>query len=99
MKKITSVECGDWHLGWGLGGHNKIGELRVEGDVFTWQGRCQGRHGQKGRTYTVQFKLTGWYGEEPYVWNHDQIEYIGDERGLPAFSELRPAIDKLIKTE
>ena len=42
----TSVNCGDWHLGWGYGGYNKIGKLSLQDDgSFLWKGYSQGRHG------------------------------------------------------
>ena len=48
------TDCGDWHLGWGFGGHNKVGKLRMIDTpnkdgvaTFEWKGRSQGRHGQK----------------------------------------------------
>jgi len=50
-KIINSTSCGDWHLGWGYGGHDKVGKLSIESlpDCpvnFIWQGKSQGRHGR-----------------------------------------------------
>ena len=47
LKKSVSTGCGDWHLGWGYGGHDKLGKLSFDGEIFTWTGSSQGRHGQK----------------------------------------------------
>ena len=97
---MKPIQCGDWHLGWGLGGHDKVGKLRYDREtkMFTWNGRCQGRHGQMGRAYQVEFKLTEWYGEEPRNYEHDCIEYIGNHHhyGLPAWSCLQPVIEQLL---
>lgn len=42
-----TINCGDWHLGWGFGGSDKIGRLSSEDGInFTWKGYSQGRHGQ-----------------------------------------------------
>lgn len=51
MKTLIRVNCGDWHKGWGYGGHDKIGKLEIikETDCpinFYWKGYSQGRHGQ-----------------------------------------------------
>ena len=99
-KKTNEVDCGDWWLGWGYGGNNKIGKLSLEDGVFTWKGHCQGRHGQVGSKYSVQFKLTEWYGEEPHNYEHDWIEYVGERKDrLPAWSELSKAIEILRQTQ
>jgi len=54
MTKRTNyvTNCGDWHLGWGFGGSDKIGKLRMTAPPddngfaeFEWKGRSQGRHG------------------------------------------------------
>lgn len=47
--KPLKTNCGDWHLGWGLGGNDKIGKLSLDVETmkFTWEGYSQGRHGQK----------------------------------------------------
>lgn len=50
MKTIKKIGCGDWHKGWGYGGHNKVGNLEIitEPDCpinFLWRGHSQGRHG------------------------------------------------------
>ena len=51
MSKTKSISCGDWHLGWGYGGNDKIGRLSSDDGVnFTWKGSSQGRHGQKWNT-------------------------------------------------
>lgn len=43
---MKTVNCGDWHLGWGFGGHDKVGKLSTENcKTFTWKGNSQGRHG------------------------------------------------------
>jgi hypothetical protein len=95
-KKTNTTSCGDWHLGWGYI-NNKLGDLSLDEGVFTWKGHCQGRHGQKGSTYSTSFKLTEWYNEDPHNSEHDWIEYVEKNGGLPAWSELQPAIEILLK--
>lgn len=65
-KKLTTVQCGDWHLGWGFGGNNNIGKLTLEGDTFTYKGERQGRHGQNYGSVNRSWKIT------------DPIPYIMD---------------------
>lgn len=94
MKKknnSNSVYCGDWELGWGYG-YNKIGKLTLVEDVFTWRGHCQGRHGQRGSIYFVDFKLAPEGSEY-------KIEYLNGQRGLPAWSELKKGIDQLLTNQ
>lgn len=51
MKKPKNkINCGDWHLGWGIG-YTQLGNLEisiVDGAPinFIWRGKSQGRHGQ-----------------------------------------------------
>jgi len=55
-----SISCGDWGLGWGSGGKNKIGKLKCEGEnIFVWRGHSQGRHGQRwNKGAWVRFSVT-----------------------------------------
>ena len=80
MKEVKT-SCSDWHLSWGFGGNDHLGELRTEDGInFIWSGRRQGRHGQKIRTlYHVEF-------------TEDNIS--GD---MPARSEVTKAIEVLKK--
>ena len=104
--KVTSVNCGDWHKGWGFGGHDKLGKLHIEivEDCpvnFIWRGKSQGRH---GRTWNhgamVRFMLTfrglriteqkGGYPD------HDEILKAANtllrEHNLPELSEEKTEI-------
>jgi hypothetical protein len=85
MKKLLSIGCGDWHLGWGFAGDDKIGKLFLNDDgTYTWKGHRQGRHGQIIKSkYSRTFN---WDGEKP----------IGDDIShLPAYSEVQKAIETL----
>ena len=96
---MKAIQCGDWHLGWGFGYHNKIGKLSLDQNTFTWTGRCQGRHGQKGAMYSTSFRLTEYYGEEPRNYEHDWIEYVDNNGSTPVWSELSVAIAELLLTD
>ena len=86
MGKVKKVECGDWYLGWGFGGHNKLGKLETteEPDIYIWKGHAQGRHGQilHKRTTTVFSYIDG------------EIKIISGHL-LPQYSEVIKAIDIL----
>jgi len=54
MKKKKSINCGDWSLGWGYGGHDKVGRMTIgtneNGEAvneFHWKGESNGRHGTR----------------------------------------------------
>ena len=85
MRKSTN--CGDWHLGWGYGGSDKIGKLSTEDGVsFEWKGYSQGRHGQKWNSgASVKFH----YNEDG--------EIVEDERNgnIPRWSEIDKAAKEL----
>lgn len=84
--KTISVSCGDWHLGWGYGGHDKIGKLSFnpETNQFIWSGSSQGRHGQK------------WNAGAVLVMNKD-LKVVSSKGGHPAWGEIMAAIDLLKK--
>ncbi len=83
MKPKKSINCGDWHKGWGFGGNDKVGKLSIEtlSDCpinFVWAGHSQGRHGQTwNRGAKVRFmvidtglKITERKGSYP---DYDQV--------------------------
>lgn len=85
MKKI-SVSCGDWHLGWGLGGKNKVGKLSTEDlKTFTWDGYSQGRHGQKSNS-GAQFVFT---------LDKGSIVEVSRKGLIPLTSELLKSVESL----
>ena len=82
----TSVNCGDWHLGWGYGGYNKIGKLRAEGDgIFLWKGYSQGRH---GRTWNkgafARFRMVD-----------GRISILEQKGSMPIFQEVLNSLKEL----
>ena len=95
--KAKSIQCGDWHLGWGYGGHNHVGKLAISGDisanrpydtVFKWSGSSLGRHGQswnKGAECT-------------FILTDDSIKVLNQKYTKPEISELRSGAIKLLKT-
>lgn len=89
--KVSAVDCGDWHLGWGYGGYDKIGRLTYKDGEFTWKGRSQGRHGQKWNSGAVlRFTL-----DEPN--NPESATTILETKGsYPQWSEIRNAIKQLL---
>ncbi len=89
MKKLN-VGCGDWGLGWGFGGHNKIGRLtKLAEGKYSWTGHQQGRHGHKlTKRYTVTFD-----------YQDNMITNIEGEYSLPVRSELLSAIKDIERIE
>lgn len=84
-QKEIKTGCGDWHLGWGFGGSDHVGELSTIDKInFVWTGKRQGRHGQKIRgTYKVHFTL-------------DEFRTrTVKEHGLPDRNEVAKAIQAL----
>lgn len=78
--KNKTIECGDWHLGWGYGGNDKIGKLTVDHKgIFIWKGYSQGRHGGKWN-----------YGAEVIFTldDNDKVEVITSNGSYPVNSEL-----------
>jgi len=94
MKGFTqknSVGCGDWHLGWGFGGHNHIGKLKKEDGKFIWRGHQQGRHGQiYNRPANIVFTFDG---VEISIIENDK------NRSLPERDEVLKAIETLNRIE
>ena len=76
---MKTINCGDWHLGWGFGGNDKIGKLSTDDDkVFIWRGRSQGRHGQKwNRNASCSFNL-----------KDGKVNIIESKGSLPRNTEL-----------
>lgn len=52
--RMAKVSCSDWHRNWsGL-----VGTLtKTAENSYKWYGQYVGRHGQTGRTYSVDFKF------------------------------------------
>ena len=72
MSKTKSVSCGDWHLGWGYGGNDKIGRLSSDDGIsFTWKGSSQGRHGQQ---WNAGAKCTFTLGPNDKIDNFETIK-------------------------
>ena len=85
MKRI-SISCGDWHLGWGLGGKNKLGKLSTEDfNTFTWDGYSQGRHGNKSNL-GAQFAFT---------LDGERIVEVSRKGSIPWLSEIYKAVEGL----
>ena len=84
--KTYKTSCGDWHLGWGFGGHNKLGNLTLNDDeTFTWRGHSQGRHGQKSNLGAyLHFKLV-----------NSNIEVIDSKGYSPIKKEILNAVDRV----
>ena len=87
--KNKSVSCGDWHLGWGFGGNDKIGKLSVNEDgVYTWKGSSQGRHGQKwNKGAYITFKLN----------DKDGVKVIESNGSHPRWTEIMKSVNELNK--
>jgi hypothetical protein len=84
--KNKTVGCSDWMLGWGYGGHNKIGKLTLNKDQsFTWKGHAQGRHGQIYGEGTVTFTL-----------DKNEISIISSDGGYPIHSVLVDSANDLL---
>lgn len=86
--KRLSTSCGDWHLGWGLSGNDKIGKLSTEDkETFTWKGWSQGRHGQKwNKGAEVVFTLDG-----------DNLDIISQKGSIPRRTELLKGVKTLME--
>ena len=88
MKNTESfrVNCGDWHLGWGLSGNDKIGNLsRLRDGSYLWEGYSQGRHGQKwNRGAKLTFKVID-----------DNIEVISSVGNSPRVTEVLKSVEEL----
>lgn len=91
-KPLQIVGCGDWHLGWGLGGHNKVGKLSIEivqycPINFIWRGSSQGRHGQKfNPAATARFSVFG-----------DKIKITNIKGSFPVYSEIIKSANILLR--
>jgi hypothetical protein len=85
---MKSISCGDWHLGWGYGGNDKVGKLSTEdGETFRWEGRSQGRHGGKWNlgancTFTI---------------DENGLNVTQQEGSIPRSSELYNGANRLIE--
>ena len=89
MAKIKNkVNCGDWHLGWGFGGNDKIGNLAIiDKDTFLWKGRSQGRHGQK-------WNSGAWAKFER---KENRLEVTEQKGSYPKYSELIKSANELLR--
>ena len=91
-RPLQKVSCGDWHLGWGFGSDNKIGNLSIEivKDCpinFVWRGSSQGRHGQKFNAGA----------SERFILFPDKIKVVPIKGNAPRWSEIRKAINTLLR--
>ena len=92
MRKLPMTElktnCGDWHLGWGFGGNDKIGKLTLDfqSNTFRWRGYSQGRHGAKwNQGAKAEFTL-----------NDGKIKILSQKGSLPVTKELISSAEKLL---
>lgn len=87
MNLTKSIPCGDWWLGWGYGGRNKIGKLTKNPDeTFVWKGYSQGRHGSKWNYGAyLHFRIF-----------NDKVEVIEKKGSVPVHSELIKAAMSLM---
>lgn len=84
-RKVNSVPCSDWQLGWGYGGYTYIGRLSKIGDnQFFWKGSSHGRHGQ---IWDNSIKTT-------FEFVDNEIKIL-EGKILPCISEIMKAIDRL----
>lgn len=84
--KTYKTSCGDWHLGWGYGGNNKLGVLTLNDDeTFTWKGHSQGRHGRKwNKGAMLHFRLV-----------NSEIEVIDSKGQSPIKKEILEAVNRV----
>ena len=91
MKAKLTVQCGDWHLGWGYGGHDKIGKLTLDpvNNSFIWKGSSQGRHGQKWNkgAYIV------------FTYNDGKITIVNSSGSHPVHSELIKGCEEILSNQ
>lgn len=90
-KNLLKVNCGDWHLGWGLGSYNHIGKLELNPltNSFTWRGYSQGRHGSIwNREAYINFTVLD-----------DVITKTGSKGSYPCDSELLIAANEILKNQ
>jgi len=90
MKNKKSIPCGDWHLGWGYGGHDKIGKLSIELEplTVTWRGSSQGRHGSKWNAGAfAKFEIVG-----------DKLKLVEQKGSYPAHNEILQAANTLMRS-
>lgn len=87
-KLKNSVSCGDWHLGWGFGGNDKLGKLSIDrtNNQFIWNGYSQGRHGQKWNAGA----------ELIFTIEKGEINVISQKGSVPSYSELLKIANELI---
>lgn len=87
-KNKLSTQCGDWHLGWGFGGHDKIGKLTLDPmlDSFHWKGYSQGRHGNKWNSGA----------RATFTYKDGEIEYLNSKGSIPVTSELIKACELIL---
>lgn len=91
-KNLLTENCGDWHLGWGLGGHDKIGKLTLDPltNSFVWVGYSQGRHGGRwNRGAYIKFTVD----------SEGDIRNMGQKGGVPVYSELRETAELIISRQ
>lgn len=84
--KTYSTSCGDWHLGWGYGGNNKLGNLTLLDDgSYKWEGHSQGRHGRKwNQGAFLHFKLV-----------NAEIKVIDSKGQSPIKKEILEAVSRV----
>ena len=84
--KAYSTSCGDWHLGWGYGGNNKVGSLSLlDDDSYMWRGHSQGRHGQKSNKGAfLHFKLV-----------NSELEVIDSKGYSPIKKEILDSVHRV----
>lgn len=87
-KSTLKTQCGDWHLGWGFGGHDKIGSLTLDPlqNSFIWKGRSQGRHGQKWNAGAMAV----------LTYEDGKINILYQKGGIPVTSELIKACEHIL---
>ena len=88
---LLTVSCGDWHLGWGCGGHDKIGKLTLDPlhNSFIWKGYSQGRHGGKWNKGA----------EVIFTYKEDKITIVHQKGEFPERSELIKGCKEILQNQ
>ena len=90
-KNLLKTGCGDWQLGWGLSGYDKIGTLELEPltNSFKWKGYSQGRHGS-------QWNKGAWF---TFIVTDGKIVEIDHKGNYPITDQLLEAVDRILRQQ
>ena len=90
-KNPLTVSCGDWHLGWGLGGHDKMGKLTLDtlNNSFVWKGSSQGRHGRKWNKGAFLV----------FTYTDGKITIVHQQGSVPVYPELIKGCEEILTNQ